>query len=405
MRDAAPDRYLSSLSETWRKKLTRINAIGLTVLRDVLENGEAVAFLGAGVSAPLYPLWDGVVSELIGCAADLLTQEEASTCRAMAATSPDAVVEIVRQRLGRAQYEEVLRQVFQERRDPVTGRTWTPTQELVARCNFAGVVTTNYDSGVVNARMAVRPNASGTGFASWNEDGRLDRWRRGEVFGDDELPVLYAHGHHRQPEAIVLATTEYRRAYAGKLAKVLGALVDTGRLVWIGFSFADQRIGAILDEIAEGSGTRIEPGQAPRHVALMPWDPAEAGGALEAHDPGVLRRLSEIQHAAHVVLYPALAGDHSSLQMLLEDHADPRFPAPRPIALPRPATKPQTAGASAEVPRGLSDDGLSGGEMSREHRWMERWVHGGAPVEHFTGREDELARLERWATTRSGWSG
>jgi hypothetical protein len=48
---------------------------------------------------------------------------------------------------------------------------------------------------------------------------------------------------------MVLATTEYRRAYAGKLAAVLERMVDAGHLVWIGFSFADQRIAAILREL------------------------------------------------------------------------------------------------------------------------------------------------------------
>ena len=104
---------------------------------------------------------------------------------------------------------------------------------------------------------------------------------RGRVRGD-ELPVLFAHGQHNRPDSIVLATTEYRRAYAGKLPQVLAGLVD-GHLVWIGFSFADQRIAAILREVAERTGTRVDPGAAPRHVAVMAWDPAAAG-----NDPPVL---------------------------------------------------------------------------------------------------------------------
>ncbi len=97
------------------------------------------------------------------------------------------------------------------------------------------------------------------------------------MFGEAELPVLFAHGQHNRPDSVVLATTEYRRAYAGKLPHVLGALVDAGHLVWIGFSFADQRIAAILHEIADRSGTRIDPGRAPRHVAIMAWDPDAEG--------------------------------------------------------------------------------------------------------------------------------
>ncbi len=119
----------------------------------------------------------------------------------------------------------------------------------------------------------------------------------------------------------MLATTEYRRAYAGKLPQVLARLMD-GHLVWIGFSFADQRIAAILREIADRTGTRIDPGGAPRHVAVMAWDPD-----AEANDPGMLARRAEIGYGAQVVLYPAPGGDHSALALLLAALTDERFPA------------------------------------------------------------------------------
>lgn len=44
--------------------------------------------------------------------------------------------------------------------------SWTPVQELVCRCAFQAVVTTNYDPGIVDARMRVRPDVSSTGRLS-----------------------------------------------------------------------------------------------------------------------------------------------------------------------------------------------------------------------------------------------
>ena len=164
----------------------------------------------------------------------------------------------------------------------------------MCRCAFKAVVTTNYDPGIVDARMRARPGVSATGFTAWEDELGLDRWRTGDVFGDAELPVLFAHGQHNRPDSVVLATTEYRRAYAGKLPHVLARLMD-GHLVWIGFSFADQRITAILREIADGTGTRVNPGGAPRHVAVMAWDPSG-----EANDPGVLARWAEIAYGAQL---------------------------------------------------------------------------------------------------------
>ena len=304
--------YLAGLSADQRAGLERVNAPGLAALGGYLKSGEAVAFLGAGASAPLYPLWAAVlIGELADAAADRLSPAQVVTCRALASSSPDAVVEIVRRNLGAGVFREVLRQVLAARTDPVTGRSWTEVQELVCRCAFKAVVTTNYDPGIVNARMRVRPGASGTGFMTWEDELGLDRWRTGDVFGEDELPVLFAHGQHNRPDTVVLATTEYRRAYAGKLPQVLARLLD-GHVCWIGFSFADQRIGAILREIGDQTGTRADPGAAPRHVAVMPWDPA-----AEANDPGVMAQQAEIDYGAQLVLYPASGGDYSALAAML----------------------------------------------------------------------------------------
>ena len=137
-----------------------MNGPGLEALREYLASGEAVAFLGAGVSAPLYPLWNGLIGELVEAASGRLTDKQAATCRALASSSPEAAVEIVRRSLGPGAYLAVLRRVLRVRTDPESGRSWTPVQKLVCRCAFKAVVTTNYDPGIVDARMRVRPGAS-----------------------------------------------------------------------------------------------------------------------------------------------------------------------------------------------------------------------------------------------------
>jgi SIR2-like domain len=267
--------YLAGLPPGQAAELARVNGPGLGALREYLDSGKAVAFLGAGVSAPLYPLWDGLIAELVDAAAARLSDREAETCRMRAKESPEEVVEIVREKLGAGSYREVLRRVLRVRPDPESGRSWTLVQELVCRCPFQAVVTTNYDPGVVDARMRVRPTASATGFTTWEDELGLDRWRSGDVFGEAELPVLFAHGQHNRPDTVVLATTEYRRAYAGKLPHVLGQLMVSGHLIWAGFSFADQRIAAILREIATQAGPGLCP---PGHRADRARSPGPGPG-------------------------------------------------------------------------------------------------------------------------------
>jgi tetratricopeptide (TPR) repeat protein len=375
--------YLAGAPAGQAEALTRVNAPGLAALRTYLGSGQAVAFLGAGVSAPLYPLWAGLIGDLVEAAAGRLTPKEAATCRALAGSSPESVVEIVRRSLGSGVYREVLREVLRARTDPVSGRSWTPVQELVCRCAFRAVVTTNYDPGIADARMRVRPGATATGFTTWEDELGLDRWQTGEAFGDAELPVLFAHGLHSWPDSVVLATTEYRRAYAGKLPRVLARLMD-GHLTWIGFSFADQRIAAILREVADRTGTRIEPGGAPRHVAIMAWDPDAAG-----NDPEVLALRAEIEYGAQLILYPARGGDHSALGRLLAGLADPRFP---PVGDP-PARHAPPQGEAGEPagPAGRPREPESPSGVP------ETWMPAPEPTAHFTGRVEELARLDRWA--------
>jgi hypothetical protein len=270
--DGVLDGYLTGLPADVAEQVAAVNAPGLAALRRYLAAGDAVAFLGGAVSAPLYPSVGAVVAGLVEAAAERgLGPATAQTCRELAEERLEPVVEVLRGRLGAARFRDVLREVLGVRRDPVSGRTWTPAQELVCRCAFVGVVTTGFDPGIVDARVRVRRGASSTGFTSWTDELGLDRWRSGEVFAD-ELPVLFAHGCCSRPDEVVLAATEYRQAYAGKLAGVLAQLLTVRHVVWVGFGFTDPAVGAVLREVAATTGTRLGPGQVPRHVAVMGWD-------------------------------------------------------------------------------------------------------------------------------------
>ena len=129
------DDYLAGLPADQRAELTRVNEPGLIALREYLASGQAVAFLGAGVSAPLYPLWTGLIGDLVDAAAGRMSDEEAATCRALARESPEEVVEIVRQQLGVPAYRDVLRQVLRARTDPETGvpGPWSRNWSAAAR--------------------------------------------------------------------------------------------------------------------------------------------------------------------------------------------------------------------------------------------------------------------------------
>ena len=113
----------------------------------------------------------------------------------------------------------------------------------------------------------------------------------------------------------------------------------------------------------------------------MPWDPDAEGS-----DPRILAQRAEIEFGAHVVLYPAPGGDHSALAGLLAEFTDPRFP-PAGSDAPGGAEASDTAEAPSAEP-GMPDP-ASGIVVA--------WVPAAEPAEHFSGRAEELARLDRWA--------
>ena len=289
-------------------------------------------------------------------------------------------MEIVRQQLGVAGYCEVLREVLKVRTDPESGRSWTPVQELICRCAFRAAVTTNYDPGIVDARMRVRPAASATGFLTWQDELGLDGWRTGDVLARSSCRCCTRTASTTSRTASCSPPPNTGARTRGSCRTSCGSWSTAA--TWCGSGSASPTSGSPRScaRSRNGSGTRIDPGPAPRHVAIMAWDPAAKG-----NDPRILARRAEISFGAKLILYPAPDGDHAALGALLSGLTDGRFPA----AADLPARAGADAGASGR-PRARPGD--------VQHTPIPvAWVPAPDPVGHFTGRAEELARLDRWA--------
>ncbi len=190
------------------------NAHVLERLRAVVASGQAIALVGAGASAGLYPLWNELVGLLIDEAehSGLATEADRATWRRLAASSPQQVVRGVRDKLGAAVYGEVLRRLFGYRTGS-DGRTYTPLHAALLALPFRGYATTNYDPGLLEARRELRPDVRETGYATWRDHDTLRRWHTGDAFEAHACPILYAHGVYERSDTIVLGVGEYRDAY------------------------------------------------------------------------------------------------------------------------------------------------------------------------------------------------
>lgn len=349
------------------------NAVVFDALVSSLREGEAVAFVGAGASAGMYPLW----GEFIGLLADYVVAEgkaepkDAARWKADTASTPQQRVNVMLRRLGEPRYRNFLKETFGPRK-ATDGRRYTATHAVLLRLPFRGYVTTNYDPALEFARMELRPDSLTTGTPTWEDDDEVHRWYTGDVFkrGED-CPILWLHGYWQRPNGIVLNSGEYARAYRpGLYRRLFEGLWGQRQLVFAGFGFNDPQFAFMVGEYLRD----LEDANAlPRHVAVLGLQPGEDGGPLDAGTVRDWRDNLEVDYHVRPLFYPVRGGDHSALQTLLEAVAA-TVGRGRPAAASAPAAPPPTPGPAFSA----------------------RWFHEPTNDEKFTGREDEMSRLDRW---------
>lgn len=299
-------------------------------LVELLNTDEAIAFVGAGASAPLYPLWDALVAQLAELA---VTQRRAKPrqqqywCR-KAKERPDRIAQQIRGVLLPGGFADFMRTTFGVRKG-ADGLPFTPTHAALARLPFQGHVTTNYDHGLEEACSALRRDRKPKSFR-WDDE-TVSLWRRETPQDPRELPIFHAHGDVDRVDSMVLGIDDYRRVYTDQhpYLDLLGHLMSRERLVFVGFGFSDPWLVSFADRVATVSGGRQR--TAPRHIAIvgLPEDEIEDAD-LHA------RELEESLHA-RVLFYPVRQGSHAALGELLD-------------ALLRWQATPGDAAASVPVP-------------------------------------------------------
>lgn len=243
-------------------------------LSKVIAGSRAIAFVGAGASAGLYPLWPQLIRRL---ADEALVQgfasEAARTFWCDPKTKPQQAVQGIKQALRQGAYAEALRNIFGRRKGP-DGNSYTAVHAALMRLPFQGVVTTNYDLGLVDAQVDVRPGAS-SGYATWHDRDPVNRWLTEDIFRDQRCPILFAHGVCERTDTIVLGADEYRQAYAtAPFSTLFNSLWGQRQLVFVGFGFSDPWLDFLADAAATRTAARDVAG--PRHVAIFGLKPDES---------------------------------------------------------------------------------------------------------------------------------
>jgi len=360
----------NTLEITLMEELTNIpgNKDSILTLRGCIQQNNAIAFVGAGASAPLYPVWNTLINSLAEEAYSLGLVDDSGKnyYQRLAMSEPQKAVRLIKTNIEKAKYQDLLSRMFSPKRGE-DGNCYTRIHAALMKISFRGFVTTNYDPGLTEARMVERPDIKNTGYATWRDREELIKWNNEEIFNEGLLPILHAHGHYQQSDSIILSSDEYDEAYKpGIYRRTFENLCTRCRLVYIGYSFRDPFLSYIhsnsINLYANVTSYNSD------HVALIGFHDGEIPSQEE-------RRHYKEVYNADVVFYPIKKGrdgrdDHSSLLALLSDVTT--FSSGKHVA------SINQIGAASKILK-------------------EMWVHETTDDERFSGRELEIRRLNRWA--------
>ncbi len=245
------------------------------------QNGNVLPFVGAGMSiASDYLPWGAFLLSLLGDAPHVRAEVEAMLQR----SEYEEAAQLVHDTLKPHVLAEEVATKLGRHRPKADGPVC-----LLPRLFPNEVLTTNFDYVLTHVyhRAAIPFIHEFCGM-------RLREAR--QRIGNDPHCLLRLHGEADAIEGRVLTRDEYDAAYNGgvTLTKILGALIGTRSLLFMGASLQSDRTHAALRDI------RAENADAPvRHYAFLPLPPENERAARRAF-------LAEAE--IHPIYYPA--GDH-----------------------------------------------------------------------------------------------
>lgn len=199
--------------------------------------GRLVVFLGAGVGAGAgLPLWDGLL-ERLAARAGIGETERAEMRRRLTPTDRALIIERRLKDRGEKLGDAVVAQIGHAR--------CSLTHQLVAGLPVREAATMNYDELFE---------------AAWRGAGRQPAILPYEPTAAHDSWLLKMHGTVTKPDDIVLTRDDYLR-YAERraaLAAIVQALLITRRMLFVGFSLADENFHRIAHDVRQAMGSAAE---------------------------------------------------------------------------------------------------------------------------------------------------
>jgi len=338
----------------------RQNANIRTEMLSLIDSGEAIAFVGAGLGVPLeYPSWPDLLNELNAEAQKL----EAFTISAEIGEDylkrADAIKEHFRSHESIHLYQQLLGRRFGPRASGCT-----ETHKLLAGLPFRGFATTNYEPAVEIALQSASTVVCPDHGIIVKMDGKdrhlVSTFLRSLTDGNiGPRFVAHLHGRYTDTENIILTEKDYEVAYGlvgptdatprtkeVTLHRQLAwALFATRRIVFVGCSMYDPYIRALLDAVARDLWETLEKS----HFVILPI----GSGDVESAE-SVMAKFG--RYGLRVVYYDNLDGKHTGLDQLLNEAAARCSASRKALPTAKATASPvSTAGpAAGGIPPGTS---------------------------------------------------
>jgi SIR2-like domain len=312
-------------------ELLRENRKSREKLFAVIGFGEAIAFVGAGLSAGAnlgYPTWSNLLQKLFQ-EANEIAPFEARTVAENALFYADEIKAHFKAHDALDKFKAALCREYSPREEDNTSSTHHRLMQLP----FRAFVTTNYDWCLEQAlseyslSQSRKPPPDPCVIVKANGEDRhmVSNFFRSlvERRGSDRRYVAHIHGCYNDAENIILSASEYSKAYGfviekGQISRrkpsstlhrqFAWSLFASRRLVFFGCSMEDPYIKALLDAVA----TDLWEWNLPIHFVVLPIDE----GALASVD---IRVAEFKRYGVEVVFFENWDGTYAGLDSMLDE--------------------------------------------------------------------------------------
>jgi hypothetical protein len=302
-----------------------------------IASGEVIAFVGAGLSAPLkYPAWPRLLEILESRANQFAEFRPSEAAKSDALQHAEEISDHFKANGVASELNSILGREFGPR---VNGSNCTPTHHRLVKLPFRTFVTTNYDGCL---EQALSENAVALGNVPYPDSGIIikasgtDRHRASlflrsivERFENQHRYVGYLHGRHDDTDNIILTASAYCKAYGFPLKgrqpvqnqpvtfhrQLTWSLFATRKMVFFGCSMDDPYVKLLLNMVAEDLWERDQA----THFVVLPID-EQSVTSIDALSTQFQR------FGLQPVLFDNCNRDFSKLDQLL-DEAIERCPA------------------------------------------------------------------------------